>query len=174
MRASSPVSIITGSSLSDLEASDATELIEMRIISWSATRLVQFLLVALALGCSTSQNATVDSDRPKVHFPTALSQLANPTVDLQDLAQTAVNKTVHVEGTVTQQVPLIESSIYQISDKTGTVLVVSSEAPPEIGDAVRVRGVLQYEQIVIDGVDLGEYYLQEKSRSINAPDEAEE
>jgi hypothetical protein len=34
-----------------------------------------------------------------------------------------------------------------------------------VGDKVQVSGIVHYEQIVVSGADISEYYLQEQSRS---------
>ncbi|NER83910.1 MAG: hypothetical protein F6K42_31080, partial [Leptolyngbya sp. SIO1D8] len=81
------------------------------------------------------------------------------------LSQASVNTTIYVEGEVQQHAPLIENWLYQIADETNRLWVMSSDTPPEVGDIVRVRGVVRYEPILIGEADRGEYYLQETSRS---------
>lgn len=125
------------------------------------------LLVGLAmLGCSPPADTIAQEKTPGIHLPGAIVRLVNPQIAIGDLKPDLVDKSVQVRGTVLEpQVPLLEGTLYRIADTTGEVWVFSLDAPPEIGAVVQIDGVLQYEEILVGGVDISEYYLQEQLRS---------
>ncbi|MEL6383373.1 MAG: hypothetical protein AAFQ89_13155 [Cyanobacteria bacterium J06626_18] len=118
------------------------------------------------MGCSASQAPNASETAPRVHLPQAIAQLTQPTTPLQDLSDNSVDKTINVEGQVQQHAPLLEGWLYQVADDTDTIWIATATAPPAIGESVRVRGVVQYQQILIGGADIGEYYLQEAAREV--------
>lgn len=136
---------------------------------WQLKTLCRLGLAVFLLGCSNSQAPTASDKSTGLHLPSVIGQLNAPALTLQELSSERLNKTVQVEGTVLQQAPLLEGSLYQIEDATGQAWILSPQAPPELGTAVQVRGVIQYEQILVEGIDIGEFYLQEKSRDLIEP-----
>ena len=117
------------------------------------------------LGCSQSPDTIESKDTPGIHLPSPIVNLVRPTLTIQELGPNLVNRSIQVEGTVEQQVPLLEGMLYLINDTTGTLWVFSLDTTPMVGTGVKVAGILQYEEIVVSGADISEYYLQEQSRS---------
>lgn len=133
---------------------------------WIASRIGVIALTILLLGCGSSKGVSQET-------PAQITQLTGPTTPLDNLSQTSVNTTVDIVGKVKKHAPLLDSWLYQITDDTTEIWIMSTETPPEIGVSVRIRGVIQYEQILIDGTDIGEHYLQEASRAIlDSPNDA--
>jgi hypothetical protein len=131
----------------------------------NTARLGRIGLTVWLLGCSASPGTPAGSDRFSLPVPAAISQVVHPQVPLQELPQVPVGETVQVEGTVLQQAPLLESRLYQIADDTGKLWIRTLDPAPEVGATVRVQGLVQYEAIVLNNADIGEYYLQETSRT---------
>lgn len=129
-------------------------------------QIVGLAWLALVAGCASPSVTAPDDSQTGLRISSAISQITQPTIALGELAEASVNTTLHVEGEVMQQAPLLESSLYKISDGTHEVWIASQKAPPVVGESIRVRGVLQYESIPINGDDAGEFYLREKSRSV--------
>ena len=71
------------------------------------------------------------------------------------------NQAVELVGTVRQRVPLLEGWIYELEDETGQIWVLTQASNPTVGETAQVRGIVQYEQILIEDVDISEYYLEE-------------
>ena len=140
---------------------------------WQLTKLSKLISVALMLGCSQSPDTIAGEIAPAEHFSSSIAQLIRPKLAIEELAPNLINDTVQLEGTVKTHVQLLEGTLYLIEDTTGEIWVLSLDSPPAEGERVRVQGVLQYEEIVVDGTDISEYYLQEESRSqINRSEEA--
>ena len=133
---------------------------------WRLKTPSRLLFAALILGCSPAPDTIAEGNSGEAHFPSSAAPLVRSKLPIQELSPDSVNKSVHIEGTVQQQVPLLEGTLYQVSDTTGEVWVFSLESPPDIGMTVLVEGVVQYEQIIAGGIDIGDYYLQEQSRSL--------
>lgn len=119
----------------------------------------------LLLGCSESTTGDTQSTT-QGNIPEAIAQLARPTTDLQDLATVPLETVVQVEGKVQKHAPLLSQSLYQIADDTSTVWVISNDGAPDVGATLQIQGVVRYEQILLSGDDIGEYYLQETARTV--------
>lgn len=132
---------------------------------WRVKKLSGLAIALLVLGCSESPDTITDEKSTGMHFPSSLAQLTRPQIKIGELSADQVDKGVQVQGTVQESAPLLEGNLYLIEDETGTIWVFTLDHPPEIGTRVRTEGILQYEPIVISGADIGDYYLQEQSRS---------
>lgn len=132
---------------------------------WQQT-LSGLAAVALIVGCSQSSQPDTDKGPMGIHFPGTFSQLTRQTQSIESLSTEQVSKTVQVEGTVLQQAPLLERTLYQIEDATGQLWVLTSESSPQLGETVQVIGRLQYEPVLINEADIGDYYLEETNRSV--------
>ncbi|MDB9527602.1 hypothetical protein PN498_16520 [Oscillatoria sp. CS-180] len=144
----------------------------MQHINWRRT-LSGIAVATVLLGCSQPNATAPKEESTGIHIPSSLAQLTQSTVTIENLSSDQVSQTIQVEGTVLKQAPLLEGVLYQIEDATGQLWILSSESLPDVGASLRVRGVLQYEPIVISGADIGEYYLQEQSRSVLNPTETD-
>jgi len=132
---------------------------------WRLKKLSGLAIALLVLGCSESPDTITDEESTGMHFPSSLAQLTRPKLKIGELSTDQVDKAVQVQGTVQESAPLLEGNLYLIEDETGMIWVFTLEQLPEIGTRVRTEGILQYEPIVIGGADIGDYYLQELSRS---------
>ncbi|MGD1930326.1 MAG: hypothetical protein ACFB12_15595 [Leptolyngbyaceae cyanobacterium] len=132
---------------------------------WQLKKWCGLSFGVLLLGCSQPTETSIPSETVGVHLPDRVSQLIGSTQPIETLSRDRVDQTLQIEGTVSQAAPLLEDTLYQLTDATGTVWVRSADTAPAINDTVRVTGVLQYQEIVISDIDLGEYYLQETTRT---------
>lgn len=113
-------------------------------------------LMAFCVACQAPSSSRI----PVLSLPRA-------TVAIESLRQPQrVERSLPLAGAVTQRVALLNSWLYQLDDGTGQVWVVSQESAPAVGTQVYVDGVLRYESIVINGADLGDYYLEETRRQL--------
>lgn len=108
-----------------------------------------------------SPDAPASSNLPSVRLPSI--RLSNrSTVTIESLAADKADDTVSIEGTVVQRVGILEGSLYQVQDDTGSLWVLSDSAGPEVGQLATVDGVVRYEAIVVGEIDAGDVYLEEK------------
>lgn len=130
-------------------------------------KTVTLIGTAILLGsCGQPPSMTAESEATGTHVPSAIAQLVRSTQAINTLSAEQVNRTVRIKGQVQQQAPLLDGSLYLITDDTGAIWVQSTDTSPVEGTWVAVEGQLQYEQIMTDGADISEYYLSEQSRSL--------
>lgn len=53
--------------------------------------------------------------------------------------------TVQLKGKVGRSVPLVEGAVYQLSDGTGEIWVVTRKKAPPVGSTVQISGKLRYQ-----------------------------
>ncbi len=131
------------------------------------TVLKGVLLISMAgglLACGATQG-TEESSRQS-YPPLWLSQFTHRAIALKELPDIAPGTTVYLEGTVAQQTPLLESNLYQLVDETGEVWVRSRTSAPTVGEFIKIRGVVQTEVIVLEGIDISEIYVNEADRQV--------
>ena len=84
------------------------------------------------------------------------------TTSIESLGQ--ASQTVEIVGQVRRSVPLIDGRLYQVQDDTGSIWVAVDRSVVEsafaAGNRIAVRGTVTYKEILIDGANLSEYYLQ--------------
>jgi hypothetical protein len=81
--------------------------------------------------------------------------------------------TVYLEGEVDQRLPLGGQNLYQLTDDSGSVWVVTPNPPPSAGEPIRIRVTIRYESILVQGQDIGEYYAEELERFEITPESPE-
>lgn len=119
--------------------------------------LVGMGLMALCVACQAPSGSRI----PALSLPRA-------TVAIESLRQPQrVERSLPLMGTVTQRIAILNGWLYQLDDGTGQVWVVSQQPSPAVGTQVYVDGILRYEAIVINGSDLGDYYLEETQRQLS-------
>ncbi|WP_160299512.1 hypothetical protein [Leptolyngbya iicbica] len=128
------------------------------------------LTAGVAVGCSSAATLPGQPESAGVHLPSGIAQLVRPTVAIQSLTAEQTNETVHIEGTVVQQAPLLTGGLYQVQDDSGTVWVLSNESVPAVAATVNVVGIVEVEAIAVEGIDISDFYLRETSRTLTAPD----
>jgi len=110
----------------------------------------------------TADTPAVEDRSPAIRFP-SIRLSGWSVVPIASLMADSADSTVAVSGTVVEKVPVLESWLYQVQDDSGSVWVQSKGSDPVVGDAVTVEGVVRYEAIVVDGIDAGEVYLEERA-----------
>lgn len=133
---------------------------------WRPKKWGGLVLIAGLVGCSHAADVADSKDSTGLHLPSGMAQLGRPTVTIQDLSPQQQNDTLQIEGTVGQQAPLLAGSMYQLQDDSGTIWVLSDDAPPAASSSVRVVGTLQVEPIRVEGIDISDFYVQERDRQL--------
>lgn len=88
---------------------------------------------------------------------------------VQDLqSEPAIGSTVYLRGQVGDRVPLVEAQVYQLQDETGSIWVVTSNPLTQSGDRIAVQGSIRFESIPLAGQEMGEVYIEEQNRWIEA------
>lgn len=81
---------------------------------------------------------------------------------IRDIQQNRGNhSTIYVKGKVENQAPFLGTGAYQVRDATGSIWVITTQALPNRGDEILLKGEVQYKSIPIAGQDLGEVYIEE-------------
>ena len=121
------------------------------------------LMGLMLSGCTVSEVGTSppNADLPRLLPAIRLSNRSVVTIDSLDADNT--DDTVAIAGTIAARVALLEGWLYQVQDETGRVWVLSNSTKPEVGQSATVEGVVRYEAIVVDEIDAGEIYLEEKA-----------
>ena len=73
------------------------------------------------------------------------------------------------EGKITQVAPLLNGQVYELTDETGKIWVISPLVDLPIGEPVGdrsflVQGVFRYQSIPAGGKEWGEAYVEERER----------
>ncbi|PSR16877.1 hypothetical protein C8255_15510 [filamentous cyanobacterium CCP3] len=123
---------------------------------------VGLVLVAMT-SCGASLDATVGYGlRDRLSTWPGLAWL-DPITPIAEVSQTQPS-TVYLAGTVERQLPLVGQGLYELVDESGAIWVLSGEAPPPVGTQIAIRAAIQYEQILLQGQDIGQHYAQELER----------
>ncbi|TVQ13026.1 MAG: hypothetical protein EA368_02985 [Leptolyngbya sp. DLM2.Bin27] len=123
--------------------------------------------VGLALVAVTSCGASGDAAlgfglRDRIGQWPGLAWL-NPVTPIAE-AVGSQRPTVYLAGTVERQLPLVGQGLYKLVDESGSIWVLSPTPPPGVGTQIALRAAIQYEQILLRGQDIGEYYAKELER----------
>ena len=130
-------------------------------------RFTCYGVVGLAVVAVTSCGASVDATvgyglRDRLSTWPGLAWL-DPVTPIAEASQSG-GSAVYLAGTVEQQLPLVGQGLYKLVDESGAIWVLSAASPPAVGSSLTVRATLQYEQILLRGQDIGEYYAEELER----------
>lgn len=123
--------------------------------------------VGLALVAMTSCGASLDATvaygwRDRLSTWPGLAWL-DPITPIAEIGQSD-RSTVYLEGTVERQLPLIGQGLYELADESGSIWVLSTASLPAVDSPITIRAAVQYEQILLRGQDVGEYYVEELER----------
>jgi hypothetical protein len=140
-----------------------------------ALKIIAYLSAITLGSCNTVSDFTSSAPSPLKSTPSATATKAEPQPlslpfghrksNISTLAQEHRDgQTVYVQGTVQQQAPLLEGTLYQLQDTTGSIWISTQQSPPAPGEAIAIKGTLRYKSILINGIDIGEYYLEELER----------
>ncbi len=114
-------------------------------------------LMIVSVACQTPSSS---------HFP--IVSLPQSVVTIEALKQPQrVEHSVTLRGSVTQRLALLNGWLYEVNDGTGQVWISTQQTPPDIGQKVRMKGILRYQPVEINGFDLGDYYLKEEQRQLD-------
>jgi uncharacterized protein YdeI (BOF family) len=122
-------------------------------------------------GCSSLIEEATAPSGASLSLPANPARAVPKTVQALKQDQPETGASVVLEGQILQRVPLLEGWLYELEDSTGRIWVLTGSSEPIVGESARVEGVLNYEQILVDGMDMGEYYLQERSYQPNTASE---
>lgn len=130
-------------------------------------RFIYYGAVCLAVVTITSCGASVDATvgyalRDRISSWPGLAWL-DPVTPIAAASQSG-HSTLYLAGTVERHLPLIGQGLYKLVDDTGAIWVLSTTSPPPLGTSIVLRATLQYEQILLRGQDIGEYYAEELER----------
>ncbi|WP_155523974.1 hypothetical protein [Nodosilinea nodulosa] len=121
------------------------------------------LAVVAMTSCGASLDATVGYGwRDRLSNWPGLAWL-DPVTPIAEIGQSD-RSTVYLAGVVKRQLPLVGQGLYQLADGSGSIWVVSAASPPQVDTPLTIRAAIQYEQILLRGQDIGEYYAQELER----------
>jgi hypothetical protein len=69
---------------------------------------------------------------------------------------------VYLQGKVEKLVPLLQQQkVYQLSDSTGKIWVLTKQSNLKVKSQVLIKGILRYKSIPLGGKELGEFYVEE-------------
>ncbi|WOD39515.1 hypothetical protein [Nodosilinea sp. E11] len=130
-------------------------------------RCTYYGVVGLALVAVTSCGASVDATvgyglRDRLSTWPGLAWL-DPVTPIGEASQSR-HATVFLTGTVERQIPLVGQGLYELVDESGSIWVLSATPPPALGSQTTLRATIQYEQILLQGQDIGAYYAEELER----------
>ncbi|HEY9738211.1 MAG TPA: hypothetical protein V6D06_18090, partial [Trichocoleus sp.] len=89
----------------------------------------------------------------------------------QATTETTEPSPAFLQGQVQQQIPMFNQWLYQLQDGSGSIWVVTTTEPPAVGETVLIRAQIHYEQVLLEGQDIGEHYAEELER-LEAPEES--
>jgi hypothetical protein len=110
-----------------------------RLIKITVFELTIYGLLAFQAGCAFSKNF----------------------VSIAEIKQQNSGSIIYIEGQVNNQAPFLGSSAYQIKDSTGTIWVMPKQSIPKIGQTIIIEGKVQYQNINVDNIEMGEFYILE-------------
>ncbi|HHP7245790.1 MAG TPA: hypothetical protein ACFE0H_14010 [Elainellaceae cyanobacterium] len=73
----------------------------------------------------------------------------------------AAGRTVYLQGTVGDRIPLIDAQVYQLHDDSGTIWVLTSDSQLQSGDRVRILGEVRVQDFPELGQDASDIYIHE-------------
>lgn len=119
-------------------------------------RLSVVCLLVGSVGCQSVSTSSNGSLLPKF--------TAN-TVNIRDLSsQTQASAIVYLKGTVKNRAPLLDGTVYELNDTTGSIWVLAKTAIPNPGDEVTIKGVLRYQTIQWEQQQQNAPYVEQQER----------
>jgi len=119
-------------------------------------------LVALASCGASLEDTTALVLRDRLSQVPGLNWLATST-PIAAISQHREG-TVQLSGQVDQHLPLVGQNLYQLTDDSGSVWVLTPDPLPPVGESLTIQATIRYEVIMLQGQDIGEYYAEELSR----------
>jgi hypothetical protein len=126
--------------------------------------LISLVLVALT-SCAISTDPSLGFVlRDRLRQLPGLAWL-KPIVPLAEVGQHRQSIAL-LQGQVDQHLPLVGQTLYQLTDNSGRLWVITTEPPPPLGAQVTLRATIHYKSILMRGQDIGEYYAEELERTL--------
>ena len=82
-------------------------------------------------------------------------------ISIARISEKKVGKTVYLSGEVVHLAPFVDNAAYQIEDSTGRTWVVSDRQVPALGQTIRIKGKIEYQNLPFDEQNLGDFYVVE-------------
>lgn len=118
------------------------------------------------VGCTVAETApdspASELEMPAVRLPSIRLSNRSP-ISIDSLAAEREDDTVAIAGTVTQKAAILEGWLYEVSDETASIWVLTERSEPVVDQRVTIEGIVHYEPIVVGEIDAGGVYLEEKS-----------
>ncbi|MBL1174502.1 hypothetical protein [Pantanalinema sp. GBBB05] len=119
-------------------------------------RLSLVCLLISSVGC---QSVTGSSDS------SLLPKFTANTINVRDLSsQIKTSGTVYLKGKVKNRAPLLDGTVYELKDDTGSVWVLAKTAIPNSGEEVTIKGVLRYQTIQWEQQEQNAPYVEQQER----------
>jgi uncharacterized protein YdeI (BOF family) len=83
------------------------------------------------------------------------------TTKISEIQKGKTNYTVHLQGKIVAQAPLLGQRAFELQDATGKIWVVTKEKLP-VATEVKVTGKVRYQSILLDGRESGTVYLEQQ------------
>lgn len=126
--------------------------------------LLGLAVVSLAIGGAAANPSLGFSLRDRLRIVPGLGWLS-PVSAIAEVGQRRQG-TAYLEGQVERHLPLLDQSLYQLTDSSGSIWVLTTQTPPALGEQIALRATIHYESILMRGQDIGEYYAEELGRTI--------
>jgi hypothetical protein len=81
----------------------------------------------------------------------------------------AVGTTIHLRGKVGAHAPLLGGQVYELTDETGKIWVLTQEKPPNPGDEVVIKGQVRFKSIPLNGKEQGSVYIEQQEQVEHTP-----
>lgn len=126
--------------------------------------ILGLVILSVALGGARANAGLGLSLRKQLGNLPGLGWLS-PAIPIATLGQHR-GGTASFEGQVTRHLPLLERTLYQVTDASGAIWVKTDAPPPDLGQRVALQASIHYELILMQGQDIGELYAEEIGRVI--------
>lgn len=132
----------------------------MRVSKHLSFITIYFFLAVGMLGCSQV---------PLAMNSISLSLGSNAS-NIRDIKLKPDNEApVYLQGKVTRQVPLVDWTMYQLQDSTGSIWVLARKTELQLADRVTIQGKVHYQSIPINSKEFGEIYIEEQKQLERIP-----
>ncbi|MCU0524143.1 MAG: hypothetical protein MUF72_04890 [Elainella sp. Prado103] len=74
------------------------------------------------------------------------------------------NARVSLQGTIGDRAPLIEGQVYELTDSTGSIWVLSPDQTARSGEQVQVQGLVRFQPIELAGQNESTAFIEEQQR----------
>lgn len=81
----------------------------------------------------------------------------------------AIGTTIHLRGKVGAHAPLLGGQVYELTDETGKIWVLTQETPPNPGDEVVIKGQVRFKSIPLNGKEQGSIYVEQQEQVERTP-----